>query len=242
MYSKYNQPKGFYVYAYLRKDGTPYYIGKGKQGRAWAKHHVIRNGHFAGVPVPTETYRIVIIESALTEVGSFALERRLIGWYGRKDNNTGILRNRTDGGEGGSGVVVTEEGRRLRSERNKGQGQGRKLSEDTIAKLRARKGTYSEETKRKISISNKGKIVTDETRQKIKKALKGKPNLGNKGRVRPPEQIAQRTHSRQTNGRPWFTEEHKKKISDAVKRSAAEKRAKKLTHNDEHISTLFKFE
>ena len=89
----------YYVYAYLRKNGTPYYVGKGSGNRAW-KHSTNDSIH-----PPKDLSQIVILETNLSDIGALALERRMIRWYGRIDTGTGILRNQTDGGDGSSGVI-----------------------------------------------------------------------------------------------------------------------------------------
>ena len=91
----------FYVYQYLREDGTPYYIGKGSGRRHLSRNRV--------VSPPTDKSRIQIIKDNLNEADAFTLETQLIIQYGRKDIGTGILRNKTNGGEGASGAKRTEE-------------------------------------------------------------------------------------------------------------------------------------
>jgi len=137
----------FYIYAYLRPDGSPYYIGKGKNKRAWQKYKDI-------ISKPSDD-RIVIMESNLTELGAFALERFYIRWYGRKDLGTGILRNMTDGGEGAEGRVHTEETKKL------------------ISKIKTGKPGHSHTERHKNNISGEGnpmygKNHTETTKQKMR--------------------------------------------------------------------------
>lgn len=96
-FSRSNPPSGFYVYAYLREDTTPYYIGKGKGVRAW--HHT----NHSDIKPPRDKTRIVVLWQDLDEEFALEMEVLLIATYGRKDKGTGILRNGTDGGEGQSG-------------------------------------------------------------------------------------------------------------------------------------------
>lgn len=95
----------YYVYAYIRKDGTPYYIGKGCGPRAYQIHYSNGKVRFK---VPPKN-RVRILARHLTEQEAFDWEKALINILGRLDVGTGCLRNRTDGGEGTSGRVCAPE-------------------------------------------------------------------------------------------------------------------------------------
>jgi hypothetical protein len=92
----------YYTYAYLREDGTPYYIGKGKGRR------LLKKGK-GEVKPPKDKSRVIKLKQNLTEEEAFKHEIYMIFLFGRKDLGTGILRNKTDGGDGTSGFLFTKE-------------------------------------------------------------------------------------------------------------------------------------
>ena len=164
----------YYTYAYLREDRTPYYIGKGKGNRAHRRSK-------RDIKPPKDKSRIIFLKQNLTEKEAFRHEVYMISVLGRKDLGTGILRNKTNGGEGTLGIVVTPEFRQKMSELTKGrkhtQEAKEKVSKANKGKSPWNKGkSLPEEVKQKISQSNKNKQISPETREKLKLSSKGENN------------------------------------------------------------------
>jgi hypothetical protein len=135
----------YYTYAYLREDGTPYYIGKGSGFRMY-------DDRGKACFKPTDKKRIIVLKYFDLEFDAFKHEIYMISIFGRKDLGTGILRNRTDGGDG-CNRVITDETKKRMSEAQK----GKKLTN---------------EHKNNISKGVKGLIRTDESKQKYSASAK----------------------------------------------------------------------
>lgn len=155
----------YYVYQYLRTDGTPYYIGKGKNRRAYVKQRVI--------PLPADKALIQFIAHKLSETEAFILESKLIQYYGRVDLGTGILHNKTDGGEGirqpyqkvawNKGLKQSADHNAKISKSMKNYKRTEEHQQNLNKSLKGRAPTFlgrhhTEETKRKLSDLNKKKV------------------------------------------------------------------------------------
>ena len=89
---------------------------------------------------PSDLNRILILHTALSEKTAFEYEQKLILFYGRKDLGTGLLRNKTDGGDGPSGWIPSEEWKKKQSERMKKEGSPFKSASHQELRQRAKKG------------------------------------------------------------------------------------------------------
>lgn len=177
----------FYVYIWLRDDGTPYYVGKGCGRRAF-----VTNSHLVNRP----SINRILLREFPTEESAREAEMFFIAHFGRKDIGTGILRNMTDGGDRGPvGYKHTEEWKIKMSERSKGNKyrlghpcpmKGKKHTQETREKMsvackgragywtgKKRGQVHSEESRRKIGFAARN--ASPETRRKKSEALKGKP-------------------------------------------------------------------
>jgi hypothetical protein len=122
----------YYIYIYLdpRESGRyvyenfsflykPFYIGKGKDRRLFDKRSrskIFKNKINKIKKLGLEPIVFKLYEN-LNEEQSFKLEMKLIKEIGRKNINCGTLINLTDGGEGGSGLVISNELKEFRSKK-----------------------------------------------------------------------------------------------------------------------------
>lgn len=210
----------------------------GRNNKKWAVRVVaklLRNGQ---EPI------ITVVKDGLTSQEALQLEVEFIRQYGRKDIGTGILVNCTDGGDGAINVsdetkkkqtakfiewsktkrVVDDEYRRKISETQR----GRKLPEEQKEKIRQYYRTHnspfkgkkhSDETRAKMSISQKRNVVrsphSEFTKQKLSAKRQGElnPFFGRKHSSETLEKIASWGRGRPG---PWtgkkFSEEHMAKL------------------------------
>lgn len=166
----------FYTYIWKDANGTPFYVGKGKGKRYLAANAQQRSKDFmlvyAGGGCVSE-----IVDEFIHESEAFAHEMELIQRYGRRDFG-GTLVNLTDGGEGASGWVPSEETKLKIGLGNS----GKTFTPEHIEKLRkARLGKKdSDQTKYKKRIAMIGNThtlglkMTKESRERNSAAQKGK--------------------------------------------------------------------
>lgn len=144
---------GKYFYLNYEFDFLPFYVGKGKEDRCekhlkscYNKNPYFKNKINKIISKTGDIPKIIKIQENLLEQEAFDLEILLIKEIGRLDLKTGSLVNMTSGGEG------------LKN-----------CSELTKIKLRV---PFSEERKKKISCSKKGKKVSSKVRDLLISFLK----------------------------------------------------------------------
>jgi hypothetical protein len=138
--------EAYFTYAHLKKsDGNIFYIGKGKQGRAFSKAN--RNNYWHNT-VAKHGLEINILAAWKSEQEAFEHEKFLIWCF--KDMGFGLV-NMTDGGEGLSNP-----------------------SEETRSKMSQNNAMKRPEIAAKISSARKGKPLSDEHCLKLSKVQSGR--------------------------------------------------------------------
>lgn len=163
----------YYLYRHRKiTTGMPFYVGIGVKRNAHEPSEIYErayNGTQGGKARRSELWirtaaKHGVKVEILLECGTVAeikkKEIEFIKLYGRKNQSTGVLVNLTDGGDGMSGYLMTEEGRLKRR----------------VAKLGKPGKPWSDEHRRRFSATMRGHIISPETRDKISKTNRGRPH------------------------------------------------------------------
>lgn len=165
----------FYVYSWFRPDTNEvFYIGKGRGDRA--KVTGKRNSHFRNIIALLERASmkpvVTKVRDGLSEEEAFKLEMELIELHGRRSVG-GTLVNMTDGGEGRTGSIPSDEQRERVSLALKSTLQGEALREKWSEAQRER---YKDPSQRaKTSEAVRRRYENPAEREKMAVSLRGVP-------------------------------------------------------------------
>ena len=122
----------FYVYKHINpKDNEIFYIGMGKDNRAWTIHS--RNKWWNNY-VNKNGFEVEIICDNMSRQNALELEITLISFYGRKCHSLGPLLNLSDGGETCMGYTHSQEWKDEQSKLRTGK-KLKPLSEEAKSKI-----------------------------------------------------------------------------------------------------------
>jgi len=206
----------FCVYVLLDLTNGKRYVGKTKRpSRRMAVHkcHAKKGGGLAVnramAEHGAENFVFGIVEWFATEADAFEGERVTIRSLGTRDPLRGY--NLTDGGQGGNGMIVSDETRRRLSESHKGQPgywTGKKLPPHVVEMMSQRMKNMSEEARASLSFAMTGRVLPEATRAKIA--------LAHKDRHFPPEHRARISEG---NRRAWSKDRTARVFGEATKQA-----------------------
>jgi hypothetical protein len=171
----------FYVYTWTRPDtGNVFYVGKGRGNRdAIPKVH---NPIFISIVAKLKSSglepSINRIHENLTEAEAFKLERDEISARGRINKKTGLLANLTDGGEGSSGAIATDQ-RKSRVSKSLRLHYEDPDNRSKMSDLIVRRYQENPEMRVKTSAALVKRYEDPAEREKTAESLRGKPKSEN---------------------------------------------------------------
>lgn len=159
----------FYVYEHWRLDKDEcFYVGKGRGNRAYTRYN--RNIHWKNIVNKLErmgfAYEVRFVKTGLSEDQAFSIEKeRILFWRNLVD-----LANLTDGGEGASGRKLSEESiNKLKKSKSN-------ISQETLAKMKAYQSNRTEEHRNNIIKGKLGYKFSEESKKKMSEKAKGNTN------------------------------------------------------------------
>lgn len=156
----------FYAYIHCKPDGVPFYVGKGHGKRSHSMNN--RSRWHKGI-VKKYGPPLVAVLPCSTETTSFELEKGLIKCLRRSGV---VICNLTDGGEGSSGYVTSDEAKQKIAKAITGI----KRSEEFKAKMReiGKVRGFSESAKKARQVAIRGRVQSVEEKELRASKLRGK--------------------------------------------------------------------